>query len=154
MSLGLSYSEVALHRVLHEYDWPVEQCLVLESLTVVKVVWVHLGVDRQLACGWQSFLPREWVWRQDLHIGNLPCVGMREGRSQITCRRFVFPMKLPYGDVSERRGSRFQHGSTMQPWGPALTFFNGNDFCWATVSYVTVTFAAPEVIHQLSRLNF
>ena len=110
MSLGLSYSVVALHRVLHEYDWPVKQCSVRESSTVVKVVRVHLGVDRQLACGWQFVLPREWVWRLDLRIENLPYFVMIVGRFQIACRRFVFPKKLPYGDVQERHGSRFQHG--------------------------------------------
>ena len=58
---GLSYLEVALHQVLHEYDCPVEQGSVLDSSMVVKAVRVHLGVDRQLACGWQSILPQELV---------------------------------------------------------------------------------------------
>ena len=99
MSSGLSYSVVALHRVLHEYDWPAEQCSVLDSSMVVKVVRVHLGVDRQLACGWQFVLPRESVWRLDRHIESLPYFVMIVGQNPIAYHMFEFLVKLPFEGV-------------------------------------------------------
>ena len=74
----------ALYRVLHACVQPVEQYSVLVGRMVVKIVRVHWEVDRQLACEWQFFLPLEWVWRQDLHIGNLPYSGTIVDQCRLT----------------------------------------------------------------------
>ena len=102
------------------------------SSMVVKVVRDRLGADRQLACGWQFVLPRESVWRLDLHIGSLPCFVMIIGRLQIAYHKYEFPGKLPYEDVQERHGSRFQHGSAREPSGLHFDLFS-----------TAMTFAGP-----------
>ena len=77
----------ALYRVLHAYVQPVEQFSVLVDRVVVKTDQVHWEVDRQLACGWQFFLPREWVSRLGLHIGIQPYFAMTIGLYRITYHR-------------------------------------------------------------------
>ena len=89
----------ALYRVLHARVQPVEQYSVLVDRMVVEIVQVHWELDRQLACEWQFFLPREWVWRLDLHIGILTYVATLVGQYRITYRRSWSLTKLPYGGV-------------------------------------------------------
>ena len=101
--MGL-FSVFALYQVLHACGLPVEQYLVLVDRVVVKIVRVHWEVDRQLAYGWQFFLPREWVWHLDLHIVILTYFVMIVGQNPIAYRMFEFLVKLPFEGVQEQLG--------------------------------------------------